>query len=922
MELSDANLVTLSEYLLKTLSPDPSVRRPSEKFLESVEGNKNYPVLLLHLVNKAEIDLTIRVAGAVTFKNYVKRNWHLDDDGTSRVDESDREEVKRLIVDIMLVAPAPVQKQLSDAISIIGKSDFPLKWTGLIAHMVDKFNTGDFHVINGILHTAHSLFKRYRYEFKSQALWTEIKFVLQSFCEPLTKLFEVTYGLTSAHANNPEVLRIVYSSLLLICKIFYSLNFQDLPEFFEDNMNIWMPHFNSLLATEVKCLESDSNDEPGLIEQLKSQVCFNVSLYAQKYDEEFQPYMPKFVTDIWNLLVSTGLQPKYDQLVSHGLQFLSTVADRIQYRELFQDPNVLTSICEKVIIPNIQFREVDEELFADNPEEYMRRDIEGSDVETRRRAACDLVKVLSQHFEEKITAIFSQYVQAMLNEYTADRGKWKAKNAAVYLVISMAGKGQTQKHGVTQVSSLVPLQEFAAQYIIPELETDVNGQAVVKADSIKYLLQFRSILPPEVVVGSLGAIVRHLRANSQVVHSYAASAVDRILTLRQNNVLIVTGEKLVPLAGELLPALFNCLSMRGSEENEYVMKAIMRSFSTLQEAVIPYLGDLLPKLTEKLAVAARNPSKPHFNHYLFETITLSINIVCKKTPEAVQSFEEALFPIFQVILQQDVQEFLPYVLQVLSMLLGLRSSGEVPGPYLALYPCLLAPVLWERPGNIRPLASLLRGFVQKSRVSPATKEVIKVSGLLGVFQKLISSKANDHEGFYLIQAMMEFMPKEDLDPYMKQVMMLLFQRLSSSKTTKFIRGVLVFFCFYVITYGASEFVVLVDSVQPQMFVMIVERLFVPDTQKISGSSERKIAAVGITKLITEAKQIIDGPYSNTWPNLLKTLIQLFELPEDQTDHPDDHYVEVEDTPGYDVAYSRLVYAGDPSAEHDPLSGKW
>lgn len=52
--------------------------------------------------------------------------------------------------------------------------------------------------------------------------------------------------------------------------------------------------------------------------------------------------------------------------------------------------------------------------------------------------------------------------------------------------------------------------------------------------------------------------------------------------------------------------------------------AIMRTFSTLQEHVIPFLSSLLPKLTEKLQIVARNPSKPHFNHYLFESLSLSI----------------------------------------------------------------------------------------------------------------------------------------------------------------------------------------------------------------------------------------------------------------------------------------------------------
>lgn len=53
----------------------------------------------------------------------------------------------------------------------------------------------------------------------------------------------------------------------------------------------------------------------------------------------------------------------------------------------------------------------DEELFEDNPEEYIRRDIEGSDIDTRRRAACDLVNTLSQNFEQRIMDIFGQYLQ-------------------------------------------------------------------------------------------------------------------------------------------------------------------------------------------------------------------------------------------------------------------------------------------------------------------------------------------------------------------------------------------------------------------------------------------------------------------------------------------------------------------------------
>ncbi|XP_015602290.1 exportin-2 isoform X1 [Cephus cinctus] len=918
MELTDDNLFTLNEYLKHTLNPDVNVRRPAEKFLESVEVNQNYPLLLLHLVDKSEIDITIRVAGAVAFKNYIKRNWKVEEDTGDRIHAQDRDAIKKLIVNLMLHSPDSIQKQLSDAVSIIGRHDFPDKWPELIDQMVEKFNTGDFHIINGVLHTAHSLFKRYRYEFKSQSLWTEIKFVLEQFAKPLTDLFVATMNLTQVHANNVEALKVIYNSLVILCKVFYSLNFQDLPEFFEDNMAIWMSNFHTLLTTEVLPLQTTDDEEAGVIEQLKSQVCDNVGLYAQKYDEEFQPYLPNFVTAIWNLLTSTGQQPKFDALVSNALQFLATVADRAQYRHLFEDPSTLGSICEKVIIPNMEFRQSDNELFEDNPEEYIRRDIEGSDVDTRRRAACDLVKVLSKYFEVKIMEIFGAYIQVMLQNYAEKPAEnWRSKDAALYLVTSSASRGQTQKHGVTQSSELVSLPQFAAQHIQPELEKiNVNEFPVLKADAIKFIMTFRSILPRELVVGSLPQLIRHLAASSSVVHSYAACAIEKILAIRgPDNKPIVKGEELAPLAANLLKGLFNVLIIQGSEENEYVMKAIMRSFVILQESVVPFLADLLPKLTEKLTMVARNPSRPNFNHYLFETLSLSIKIVCKTNPEAVASFEQALFPIFQGILQQDVQEFIPYVFQILALLLELHTGNEVPEAYMALFPCLLAPVLFERQGNIHPLNRLLQAFVQHGAQQIIAQD--KLSGLLGVFQKLIASKANDHEGFLLIQCIIEHFPPNILEQYIKQVFVLLFQRLSSSKTTKYVKGLIVFFAYYIIRYGSSSLVTIIDQIQSQMFGMVVERVLIADLQKVSGVIERKVTAVGISNLLVECPAMLETPYNVYYPRLLATLIEFFELPQDETSLPEDQlFPEVEDAPGYQAAYSQLVFARNPKT--DPL----
>lgn len=113
------------------------------------------------------------------------------------------------------------------------------------------------------------------------------------------------------NANDLNAIQLIFSSLILICKIFRSLNSQDFPEEFEDTMDTWMSHFLTLLVYDNPLLHSQG-EEAGLLEQLKSQICDNISLFAQNYSENFGDYLPKFVTAVWNLLVTTSLETKYD----------------------------------------------------------------------------------------------------------------------------------------------------------------------------------------------------------------------------------------------------------------------------------------------------------------------------------------------------------------------------------------------------------------------------------------------------------------------------------------------------------------------------------------------------------------------------------------------------------------------------------
>ena len=60
----------------------------------------------------------------------------------------------------------------------------------------------------------------------------------------------------------------------------------------------------------------------------------------------------------------------------------------------------------------------------------------------------------------------------------------------------------------------------------------MNEFPVLKADAIKFIMTFRSILPKEMIIGSLPQLIRHLSASNIVVHTYAACAIEKILAMK------------------------------------------------------------------------------------------------------------------------------------------------------------------------------------------------------------------------------------------------------------------------------------------------------------------------------------------------------------------------------------------------------
>lgn len=49
-----------------------------------------------------------------------------------------------------------------------------------------------------------------------------------------------------------------------------------------------------------------------------------------------------------------------------------------------------------------------------------------------------------------------------------------------------------------------------------------------------------------------------------------------------------------------------------------------------------------------------------------------------------------------------------------------------------------------------------------------------------------------------------------------------------------------------------------------MFGMLLEKIILPDVQKVTGNINKKVTAVGIIKILTDSSKLIDGPYAIFW----------------------------------------------------------
>ncbi|ERN11678.1 exportin-2 [Amborella trichopoda] len=913
MDYTPETLETLSQCFIQTLSPQRQPRRQAESFLQQASEQPGYGIAVLRLIAEPTVPPEVKHAASVNFKNHVRLRWASREPETlaSPITELERNQIKTLIVSLMLNSPPLIQSQLSEALAIISEHDFPKSWQTLLPELVSTLRQAtDYSVINGILRTSNSIFKKFRFQYKTNDLLLDLKYCLDGFAAPLLEIFLKTGQLIAGNPNSADVLCPLFECQRLCCRIFYSLNFQELPEFFEDHMVEWMGDFRNYLTTSYPALEETEKNKEGLVDALRAAICENISLYMEKNEEEFQGYLKDFASAVWSLLMTVSPSSSRDRLAVTAIKFLTTVTKSVHH-VLFSSTETLQQICQSIVIPNVRIRDDDEELFEMNYVEYIRRDIEGSDFDTRRRIACELVKGLGTNYREQVMSMMSIIIQNLMANYAVNpKQNWKDKDCAIYLVTSLSVK---QGLGKWVSSDLVDVPSFFSSFIVPELQSqDLNDQPILKADALKFFTTFIPQITKPVALTLMPNLIQLLGSESNVVHSYAAICIEKLLLVKDEGHARYLSVDINPFVPMLMTNLFNALKLLDSQENSYVMKCVMRVFGVAditQEIAAACINGLASVLSE----VCKNPKNPTFNHYLFESVAALVRKGCERDPNMIPVFEAGLFPILQAIMVEDVMEFLPYVFQILAQLIELNRP-PLSGNYMPIFEIILSPESWRRSGNVPALVRLLQAYLQKA--PQELNREGRLTQVLGIFERLVSASSTDELGFYVLNTVVENLSYEVISPYLVPIWTALFTRLQKHKTVKFLKSLVIFMSLFLVKHGHEALVSSINLVQPNLFGVILEQFGIPNLKLITGTLEMKLTSVASTRLLCESPVLLHDSAAETWGKMLDSIVTLLARPEQDRVTDDVEVPNIEETVGYTSTFAQLYNAG--KKEEDPV----
>lgn len=375
----------ISQLLQLTLdSQDERSRVDAETKLKEGSTQEGFLPVLMRMIVMEEIPVPVRQAAVIYMKNMIGKNWK-EREMTSEstiftICEADKKFIRDSIIEAVISANSDlIRRQLTVCVQEILSFDFPERWAEVPAKLQAYLTTDKGSEWHGALLVLYQLVKKYEYKREAErepviVVMAIFLPLLQNRCTSLTKI------------DSPDACTLV----ALIFKIFRSLIQLNLPLQLinENNMPQWMGLFKAVLESPIpmRSEEAEPEERPllpcwkvrkwaiTLINKIFDRYGLVGSVekpyvkFADFYDKNYSESMTQLVLKILDAhRKGVYVSPR---VLHHALSYLTCGVYNSRSWKVVK-PH-LDKMVEEVVFPLMCHSDEDEELWQDDPQDYIR----------------------------------------------------------------------------------------------------------------------------------------------------------------------------------------------------------------------------------------------------------------------------------------------------------------------------------------------------------------------------------------------------------------------------------------------------------------------------------------------------------------------------------------------------------------------
>jgi len=413
---------------------------------------------LLQCVVATQLELSLRQAAAIQFKNLCLREWSPESEGdrdgggaaggrqgdaskgaqTQKLSDGDKAVVRANMLEALVQAPALLQSQLAVALRYVVEADYPEAWPELLPSVLASLQSQELNRVTGGLVVLRVLCRKYEYKEAS------LRPLLHSLCDAaLPSMQAITARLLApvsaaggvVAGSSDEVVRTVPLLLKLVLKSLWSCIYMDVPPCLhgEDTFHSWMGVLAGIIALPLA-----GEAQPGDVEDRHQwpwwktkkwafRICNRLfqrhsnpkehkhpghKEFAQRFKHRYSPSLVQaYLQQLAHLAPGAGGFMS-DRCVNLALSLLQTALGRKDTAGLVLSAGPV--VVYQVAFPLLCFSAADAELWAEDPQEYIRKGYDiMEDMYSPRTAAMSFLATLVRKHPDQMPPFLSYLVSIL-----------------------------------------------------------------------------------------------------------------------------------------------------------------------------------------------------------------------------------------------------------------------------------------------------------------------------------------------------------------------------------------------------------------------------------------------------------------------------------------------------------------------------